>query len=44
MAMRKVNKTLSLPIDVVEQLEQEDNQSQLVERLLRDHYGMDTDA
>jgi hypothetical protein len=42
--MRKVNKTLSLPIDVVEQLEQEDNQSQLVENLLRDHYGMDTDA
>lgn len=35
---RKVNKTFSLPLDVVEQLEQESNQSEVVEQLLRDKY------
>ena len=39
--MRKVNKTLSLPLDVVEQLEDESNQSELVEQLLREHYEID---
>lgn len=38
--MRKVNKTLSLPLDVVEELEDEENQSELVERLLREHYDV----
>lgn len=38
--MRKVNKTLSLPLDVVEELEGEENQSELVERLLREHYDV----
>ncbi len=37
---RKVAKTLSLSVDVVEQLEAEDNQSQTVERLLREEYDL----
>lgn len=40
--MRKVQKTLSLPLDVVEELEREENQSLVVERLLREHYGVET--
>jgi hypothetical protein len=39
--MRKVPKNLSLSIEVVEELELEDNQSELVEKLLRDYYGLD---
>lgn len=38
--MRKVQKTLNLPIDVVERLEQEDNQSDTVEKLLREKYDL----
>ena len=37
---RKVNKTLSLPIEVAEELEREDNQSQVVEKLLRERYDL----
>jgi len=37
----KVNKTLSLSIDVASQLDGEDNQSQLVEELLREYYEID---
>ena len=36
--MRKVKKTLNLPIEVVEELEEEDNQSGKVEELLREEY------
>ena len=35
---RKVNKTLSLPLEVVEQLEDENNQSATVERALRAYW------
>jgi len=38
--MRKVAKNLNLPLDVVEALEQEENQSEKVEQLLRDEYGL----
>ena len=38
--MRKVNKTLSLPLDVVEELEDEENQSRVVEDLLRERYDL----
>lgn len=38
--MRKVAKNLNLPLDVVEELEQEENQSEKVEQLLRDEYGL----
>jgi len=37
----KAQKNMSLSVEVVEKLEQEDNQTALVEGLLRDHYGMD---
>lgn len=37
---RKVNKTLSLPLDVVERLEDEENQSKTVEKLLREEYDL----
>lgn len=37
---RKVNKMLSLPLDVVEQLEEEDNQSAVVAELLREKYDL----
>jgi hypothetical protein len=36
--VRKVNKTFSLPLSVVEELEEEDNQSKVVEELLRKKY------
>ena len=36
---RKVNKTLSLPISVVERLEEEDNQSQTVEEALKEYWS-----
>lgn len=38
----KVNKTVSLRVDVAQQLHQEDNQSRIVETLLRNHYDMET--
>ena len=38
--MRKVNKNLSLPLDVVEALEQEENQSKVVEEELRERYDL----
>jgi hypothetical protein len=37
----KVQKTLSLSLDVAQELDDEDNQSALVESLLRDHFDMD---
>jgi len=40
---RKVDKTLSLPLPLAEQLEEEDNQSRTVAELLADHYGLDRD-
>jgi len=39
----KVNKTLSLSYEVAERLDDEQNQSQLVESLLKDHYGMEVE-
>jgi len=43
--MAKVNKSLSLPVNVAERLEDEDNQSEKVEALLREDYGLhDNDA
>jgi len=39
--MRKVPKNLSLSMELVRELELEDNQSELVEKLLRDYYGLD---
>lgn len=38
--MAKVTKQLSLPVDVAERLEKEDNQSATVEDALRDYFGM----
>ena len=35
---RKVNKTLSLSLDVVEKLEEEDNQSETVEEALKEYW------
>lgn len=40
---RKVNKTLSLPLDLVKQLEEEDNQSQTVATALRQYWEGDDD-
>lgn len=40
MYVMKVQKTLSLPIDVAQELDEEDNQSALVAELLSDHYGL----
>jgi hypothetical protein len=37
----KAQKTLSLSLDVAQELNDEDNQSALVESLLREHYGLD---
>ena len=37
---RKTQKTLSLSVDVVERLEEEDNQSKFVESLLREVYDI----
>ena len=39
----KVNKTLSLSYEVAERLDDEQNQSQLVESLLKDHYEMEVE-
>lgn len=36
----KVNKTLSLSTDVVDELEEEENQSEVVEELLREKYDL----
>jgi len=36
---RKVNKTLSLSLDVVEKLEEKDNQSETVEEALKEYWG-----
>ena len=36
----KVNKTLSLDVEVVQRLQEEENMSETVEGLLRDHYDM----
>jgi len=38
--MRKVSKTLSLSVDVAEELENETNQSEKVETLLREEYDL----
>jgi hypothetical protein len=39
----KVQKNLNLDYEVVEALNQEDNQTALVEQLLREHYGLEED-
>lgn len=36
--MRKVNKTLSLRLDVVEKLEEQENQSEYVQELLEESF------
>lgn len=41
MGMAKVTKQLSLPVDVAQRLEDEDNQSATVEDALREYYGME---
>jgi len=38
--MAKVAKSLSLPVKVAERLEEEENQSETVERLLREEYDL----
>jgi len=38
---RKVNKTISLSLDVVEKLEEKDNQSETVEEALKEYWGGD---
>jgi len=38
--MAKVQKTLTLPVDVAEKLEQEDNQSEACEQALREYYEL----
>lgn len=37
----KTNKTFSLSIKLAKRLDDEPNQSELVESLLREHYGME---
>jgi hypothetical protein len=37
---RKVRKVLNIDLDVIERLEEEENQSQYVTDLLRDHFDM----
>ena len=37
----KVNKTLSLDVEVVRRLQEEENMSETVEELLRDHYDIE---
>lgn len=37
----RVHKTLSIDLEVVQRLDDEENQSRLVEELLRDHYDME---
>jgi len=39
----KVNKTISLPVDTAERLEQADNQSAVVREALQDYWDGDTD-
>jgi hypothetical protein len=39
----KAQKNLSLDVEVVRKLEGVDNQSALVESLLREHFGMEDD-
>ena len=39
----KVQKNFSLSYEIAEQLNEEDNQTALIESLLRDHYDMDED-
>jgi len=39
----KVNKTISLPIDTAERLEEADNQSAVVREALQDYWDGDTD-
>jgi len=38
--MRRVQKTLNLAVDVVDELETEENQSRTVEALLREEYDL----
>jgi len=38
--MAKATKTIRLPIEVAERLEQEDNQSEATEQALREYYGL----
>lgn len=38
--MAKVSKTLNLPVEVAERLEEEPNQSEAAEAALRDYFGM----
>lgn len=38
--MRKRQKTLNLPDDVLKELEEEENQSEKVEELLREEYDL----
>lgn len=37
----KMNKTLSLSLEVVQRLQEEENQSKTVENALREHYDME---
>jgi len=39
----KVNKTISLPVDTAERLEQEANQSAVVRQALQDYWDGDSD-
>jgi len=39
----KVNKTISLPVDTAERLEQADNQSAVVRQALQDYWDGDSD-
>jgi len=39
----KVNKTISLPIETAERLEEETNQSAVVRQALQDYWGGETD-
>jgi len=37
----KTNKTYSIDVEIAQKLENEDNASALIEKLLRDHYSFD---
>jgi len=39
----KAQKNLNLDVEIVEKLNEEDNQTKLIESLLREHYGMEDD-
>lgn len=41
--MVRVQKTITLPVDVAEQLEEEQNQSKATEAALREYYGIPED-